>query len=312
MASTVATSSASEPVAGRSPATGAPAAEGPVETVGFIGLGHMGGAMAQRLVDAGWATVLWARRPEVLDAFSAANVEVAATPAALAAAADLVGVCVWADDDVREVVAGEDGLLAGSRPGTVIVIHSTVEPATCRALAALAAARGVALLDAPVSGGRDVALEGKLTVAVGGDLQTLQRCRPVLAAFADTVVALGDVGAGQVAKLLNNALLAANLTVADDALTLGEALGLDPVALAPFLADGSGRSYGLGVAARARTTPATRQAARPALDKDLSRLRAAMAPDGADAGAAVDDPTPLLRDAAEAIRRLGDPPPGWA
>jgi 3-hydroxyisobutyrate dehydrogenase len=111
----------------------------------------MGGAMARQVIAAGWPTVLWARRPEVLGAFDAPNVEAAATPAALAAVADLVGVCVWADDDVREVVAGDDGLLAGCRPGTVVAVHSTVSPATCRQLAELAAPRGVAVLDAPPS-----------------------------------------------------------------------------------------------------------------------------------------------------------------
>ena len=155
---------------------------------------------------------------------------------------------MWADDDVREVLVGDDGVVAGCRPGTVVAVHSTVTPATCRELAELAAVHGIVLLDVPVTGGREVALSGALTVAVGGDEGALARCRPVFESFADTILRMGDVGSGQVAKLLNNALLAANLAVADDALTLGVELGVDGAVLADFLRQGSGRSYALDVA----------------------------------------------------------------
>ena len=258
--------------------------------------------MARRIVGAGWPTVLWARRPAVLRAFEAPNVEAAASPAALAARVDLVGICVWADEDVHEVVAGEDGVLAGCREGTVVAVHSTVLPATCRELADMAAARGVVLLDAPVTGGRKVALTGGLAMAIGGDDAALARCQPVFESSAGTVVRLGDVGAGQVGKLLNNALLAANLAVADDALTLGEALGLDAAVLAQLLRKGSGRSYALEVALASRASATTRRAALPALEKDVRNLAAELAA----AGRA----ETLLREvAAEAIRRLREPVP---
>jgi 3-hydroxyisobutyrate dehydrogenase-like beta-hydroxyacid dehydrogenase len=259
----------------------------------------MGGAIAQRIIAAGWKTVLWARRPEALEAFDASNVETAATPTALAAEVDLVGICVWADDDVRDVVAGEHGVLAGCREGTVVVIHSTVAPATCRELAAVAIERGVTVVDAPVSGGRDVALAGELTVVAGGEEAALARCRPVFDSFAGSVVRVGAVGAGQVAKLLNNALFSANLAVAGDALSLGETLGLDPAVLAEFLGVASGRSYALDVALMTRASAEARQAAAPALEKDLQTLRAEFA--------ALGDTAPVLDAAAEAaIRRLGD------
>jgi 3-hydroxyisobutyrate dehydrogenase len=245
-----------------------------VSKVGFIGLGDLGGGMVSRIVDAGWPTVLWARRPEVLGPFDGPRVTVAETPAALAAGVDLVGVCVWADYDVREVLTGDDGVLAGCRPGTVVAVHSSVAPATCRELADMAAARGVELLDAPVSGGRQVALDRALTVAVGGEEASLARCRPVFETFASTIVHLGPVGAGQAAKLLNNALFSANLAVADDALLLGEELGIDAAALAEFVRVGSGRSYALDVALRARASAEMREAARPALEKDLQSLAA--------------------------------------
>jgi 3-hydroxyisobutyrate dehydrogenase-like beta-hydroxyacid dehydrogenase len=156
----------------------------------------------------------------------------------------------------------------------VIAIHSSIAPASCRELAEMALTRGVDLLDAPVSGGRQVALDGALTVAVGGDEAALARSRPVFESFAGTIVHLGGVGTAQAAKLVNNALFAANLAVADDALALGEELGIDASALAEFVRAGSGRSYALDVALRARASAEMRQAARPALEKDLRSLDA--------------------------------------
>jgi 3-hydroxyisobutyrate dehydrogenase len=258
--------------------------------------------MATRIIDAGWPTILWARRPEAPKAFDAPNVEIADSPAALAAQSDLVGICVWADDDAREVVAGDAGVLAGCREGTVVALHSTVLPATCRELADMATARGVVVLDAPVTGGRKLALAGALAMAIGGELAALERCKPVFDSFASTVVRLGDVGSGQVAKLLNNTLLAANLALADDALTLGEAFGLDAPALAQLLRCGSGRSYALDVALASRTSAATRRAALPALEKDVHGLAADLAAGGRATSL-------LCHVAAEAIRRLRDPAP---
>lgn len=271
--------------------------------MGFIGLGSMGGAMAARIVAAGWPTVLWARRPGAAEQFAGPNVEIARTPAQLAAGVDLVGVCVWDDDAVREVLGGPHGVLAGCRPGTVIAVHSTVLPRTCVEIAALAAARGAVVLDATVSGGPPAAEQGRLCLALGGDAAVIQACRPVFEAYADPIVRVGDVGAGQLAKLLNNATFAAHIAVADDALTLGRAVGLDEQGLARFLAGGSGRSFGLDIAVRFRGSAATREAARPALEKDVARFAEATA---AAAGADL-----LRAAAAQAVERLAHPPPAW-
>lgn len=276
-------------------------------TVGFIGLGDMGGAMARRIIDAGWSTILWARRAEVLEEFLAPTVQDSATPADLAARADLIGICVWADDDVREVLVGDDGVLAGCRPGTVVAIHSTVAPGTCRDLADLADQRGVVILDAPVTGGRTSAERGELTMAIGGDASTLDRCRQVFGSFASEIVHVGGLGAGQLAKLINNTLLAANIAVADDALTLGIELGLTSGALAELLRTGSGRSYGLDVALASRRSPETRAAMLPALDKDVHRLVDQLSADWDTDSADV----LLLAAAVETLRRVTDPPAGW-
>jgi 3-hydroxyisobutyrate dehydrogenase len=275
--------------------------------VGFIGLGNIGGAIVTRIVEAGFPTVLWARRPVAVEPFLGELVETAESPADLASRADIIGICVWSDDDVEGVMLGDDGVLAGCRPGTVVAIHSTTQPATCRALADVGRELDVAVIDAPVSGGREGALAGTLVVAVAGDEGATDRCRPVFASFSEEVVHLGPVGSAQFAKLVNNALLAANLSLADDALTLGVVLGIRPEALAQVLRRGTGRSYALDVALGVRGSVETRRAALPFLEKDVQSLTTGD-PDSEFAAAAS-----LLADAAtEAVRRLSNPPSGWA
>jgi 3-hydroxyisobutyrate dehydrogenase-like beta-hydroxyacid dehydrogenase len=135
-------------------------------TVGFVGLGSQGGPMARRIVQAGFPLILWARRAEALAPYADTAAQTARDLADLGARCDHVGICVFDDAGVREVCAA---LLPAMRPGSRIAIHSTVLPETCVELAALAAARGVALIDAPVSGGGPGAAAGTLTVMVGGE-----------------------------------------------------------------------------------------------------------------------------------------------
>jgi 3-hydroxyisobutyrate dehydrogenase-like beta-hydroxyacid dehydrogenase len=203
--------------------------------------------MARRMIDAGLRVVLWARRPEALDPYRDSDATFAATVAELGAQADHVGICVVDDDDVRQVC---DQLMPAMRPGGIIAIHSTIHPDTCRDLARQAAARGLQLLDAPVSGGSPAAAAGVLTVMCGGDAKTFAAARPVFETFGRLIVLLGDVGTGQMAKLINNTLLAVNMAHAHDALTSGDRLGLDRAALVELLNHSSGRSMGLEVYAR--------------------------------------------------------------
>jgi 3-hydroxyisobutyrate dehydrogenase len=121
--------------------------------VGFIGLGSQGAPMAQRIVEAGFPLTLWARRPKTVEPFRDTAASVASTPAGLGAASDIVGICVVADADVEDVLLRSDGVFAGMSPGGIVAIHSTIHPDTCRHLAEQAAERGVAIVDAPVSGG---------------------------------------------------------------------------------------------------------------------------------------------------------------
>jgi 3-hydroxyisobutyrate dehydrogenase len=162
--------------------------------VGFIGLGSQGGPMARRIIDAGYPVTLWARPPATLEPFADTSAKTAGSPAELAAASDLVCVCVRDDADTEQVVdAGLGGLAAGG----VIAVHSTVHPDTCRRLAERAATGGVRLIDAPVSGGAPAAEAGRLLVMAGGDEEAVEFCRPVFGSYGDPIVPLGPVGAGQ-------------------------------------------------------------------------------------------------------------------
>ncbi|MFK4106412.1 NAD(P)-dependent oxidoreductase [Streptomyces sp. NPDC019531] len=259
--------------------------------VGFIGLGSQGAPMARRIVEAGYGTTLWARRPATLVPFADTAAKRAASPADLAAVSDLVCVCVVDDADVEEVVTGESGVLTGLRRGGVIAVHSTVHPDTCRRLADRARSRGVALIDAPVSGGGAAAAEGRLVVMAGGEPGTVAYCRPVFATYADPVVHVGPLGTGQAAKLLNNVLFTANLATAADTLALGRDLAVDPDALARVIAHGSGRSFALErVTSAGGTLDRMAGHAGPLLRKDVRLMtdvaKAAGAPTGAVATAA--------------------------
>ena len=218
---------------------------------GFIGLGSQGAPMARRMMAAGFTTTLWARRVETLEPYyRTAGARFAGSIAELAADVDHVGLCVVTDDDVRQVCAQ---LTPALRPGSLIAIHSTVHPETCRAVEAEAAAFGVRVLDAPVSGGAGGAEAGTMSVMVGGAEGDLMAARPVFETFARLIVHLGPVGSGQHAKLINNTLMAANLGLAHEALAAGEALGLDRRALVELLLASSGRSFALEVRARMKS-----------------------------------------------------------
>ncbi|MFB9323847.1 NAD(P)-dependent oxidoreductase [Cryptosporangium minutisporangium] len=241
---------------------------GPRPRVGFIGLGSQGGPMARRIVESGYPTTLWARRPESLKPYADTAATVADSPAALAKASDVVCLCVVDDAGVREI---GDEVLSGLAEGGVIVVHSTVHPDTCRALAEKAARQGVTLIDAPVSGGGHAAAEQRLLVMVGGDEATLEKVRPVFETYANPILHLGPVGAGQVAKILNNLLFTAHLGVAESAYALGRELGVDLAALAKVFGSGSGNSFAASAVLPGGDYDAARMApiAGPLLQKDV-------------------------------------------
>lgn len=206
---------------------------------GFIGLGHQGSPMAERMIAAGLRPWLWARRDEVLDRYRGTDARIAASPAEVGAECDVIGLCLYDADATDAVLFGDDGIVAAARPGTVLAVHSTVPPAYLSDLAERVADRGLRVVDAPVSGGDEAALAGKLVVIAGGDAGAVAACEAMFATYSDTVVPVGPLGAAQAAKLVNNALMTAITGLVFDAFALGEAFGIDEQGLGRILAGGS-------------------------------------------------------------------------
>jgi len=256
------------------------------QTIGFIGIGSQGGPMAHRIVDSGMPLVVWARRAEALEPYLAKGATAAASVAELGAQCDHVGVCVVNDADVSEVCAA---LIPSMRAGSRLAIHSTILPQSCIELAGQCAERGILLIDAPVSGGSPAAEAGTLTVMCGASQQAFDAAKPVFETFGKPIVLLGEPGAGQRAKIVNNALLAANMGLAHAAVLAGEAMGIARSALAQLINASSGRSFGFEVYARL-PSPSAFAIGAPLLVKDCGLLGAVL-PDhsGAD----------LLRGAAD-------------
>jgi 3-hydroxyisobutyrate dehydrogenase-like beta-hydroxyacid dehydrogenase len=215
--------------------------------VGFIGLGDMGGPIAERIIAAGFPTTLWARRPAALEPYRGGPARFAATPKALGEASDVVGICVFAGADVLQVLGGPEGVLAGMKSGGVVLVHSTISTEDMAALVPMAAQRGVSLLDAPVSGARAKALAGALTIMAGGGEAAFNTARPVMQAYGGTERLMGELGTGQRTKVLNNILGACNLRLAALALETADRLGLDQSAVQDVLRHSSGGSFNLGI-----------------------------------------------------------------
>jgi 3-hydroxyisobutyrate dehydrogenase len=195
---------------------------------GFIGLGNIGLPMAKRLA-AGLATTVY----DVV-AGRAAEVEgarAAASPREVAAASDVVGLCVRDDADVRAVMEGSDGVLAGAARGTIVAVHSTVLPGTVESVAAAAREHGVEVIDACITGGAAGAEQGALTVMAGGDAATIERARPFFDCFANKVVRTGPLGSGCKMKLCNNLMTYLAWTSIYEATMLARAAGLSQEAL---------------------------------------------------------------------------------
>ena len=249
--------------------------------VGFIGIGNQGAPMAARIVAGGFPLTVYARRPETLAEFDASGYEVATTPAELARTVDVLCTCVRTDADVEALCFGDDGVIAHLSAGSTLVVHSTVHPDTVRKVASEAASRGVDVLDAPVSGGAPVAAAGGLLTMVGGDNDVLERCRPVLATHSSTIIHLGDVGSGQLAKIVNNALFGAHIALGYGALDLAGRLGLDPQSMLEVLRNGSGGSFAMNVAGASASHPEGRERMISLINKDLGLILAVAGDDEA-------------------------------
>ena len=213
--------------------------------IGFIGLGNMGGPMARKLVQAGHSVTAFDLVAEARSRAEADGCALAASAAEAAAGAEFVVSMLPAGAHVERVWLGDGGALAATGPDAVLVDCSTIAAETARRVAAAAAEQGRALLDAPVSGGVGGAEAGTLTFMVGGDGGALERARPLFEAMGKNVFHAGDSGAGQVAKMCNNMLLAVLMTGTAEAIQLGVANGLDPAVLSDIMKQSSGGNWAL-------------------------------------------------------------------
>ena len=221
-----------------------------MQTIGFIGLGAMGKPMARNLLAAGYPLVIHSRRPDVREEMTKAGALAVQSPAAVAHRAEVVITIVTADPQVREVWAGDNGLIAGAAAGRLLIDMSTIAPTTIRELADLAGEKGISVLDAPVSGGPSGAAKGTLAIMVGGAEDDLVRARPILDVLGRNVFHMGAVGAGQAAKLCNQLLAGGTMVLIAEALLLGRESGLDLDLLAEAIGASSGNSAVFGARVR--------------------------------------------------------------
>jgi 3-hydroxyisobutyrate dehydrogenase len=217
--------------------------KGPTQKLGFVGLGTMGAAMAANLARAGFPLTVWNRTPGRAGPLLAFGAVEASSPREVARASDVVVTCVTDSPQVAEVLFGPDGLAEGLASGSMLIDCSTISPASAREMAARLAEGGVAMLDAPVSGGSEGAVAGTLTIMVGGEPSDVERARDVLHAMGRTVTHLGPIGSGQVAKAVNQVILCGTYLGVAEGIVLAMKAGMDVERLVSALAGGAAGSW---------------------------------------------------------------------
>jgi 2-hydroxy-3-oxopropionate reductase len=208
------------------------------ERIGFIGLGIMGRPMALNLLEAGFGLVVHSRSPGPVDELVAAGAERGANPEDVASRSDVVITMLPDTPDVELVLLGERGVVGGTRAGTLVIDMSTIRPLAAKDLAEAFERRDASMLDAPVSGGERGAIEGTLSIMVGGSATAFDRGRPILEVLGSNVVHVGPAGAGQVAKACNQLVVAATIQAVAEALVLDKKAGVDPARVREALLGG--------------------------------------------------------------------------
>jgi 2-hydroxy-3-oxopropionate reductase len=209
------------------------------EKVGFIGLGIMGGPMAKNLLEASKELVLYNRTREKADELAKdGNADVAKSPREVAEGSDIIVTMLPDSPQVREVLAGEDGVLEGLKEGALVVDMSTISPVVTEELAEKVKEKDASMLDAPVSGGDVGAIEGTLSIMVGGSEDDFERARPLFEVMGKTVTHVGPVGAGQVVKAANQIVVALTIEAVSEALVLGSRGGVAPEKILDVLGGG--------------------------------------------------------------------------
>jgi 2-hydroxy-3-oxopropionate reductase len=208
------------------------------QTIGFIGLGIMGRPMARNLLKAGHSLIVHSRSRGPVDEIVKAGAKAAGSPKEVAAQCDVLITMLPNSPDVEQVALGPNGIIEGARRGLVFVDMSTISPIVSKKVGEALAAKGVAMLDAPVSGGEKGAIDGALSIMVGGDKAVFEKVLPIFQAMGKTITLLGPLGFGGFTKLANQIIVAVNLTALAEALTLGKKAGLDRELLLTALAGG--------------------------------------------------------------------------
>ncbi|MBI2781124.1 MAG: NAD(P)-dependent oxidoreductase [Chloroflexi bacterium] len=211
--------------------------------VGFVGLGTMGGAMAANAARAGFEVSAWNRTPGRAAELADLGVHLLESPAAVAAASEIVITIVSDTPDVEAVLFGPAGVAEGAKAGTLVVDMSTISPSSTRDFAARLAANGVAMLDGPVSGGSEGAKKGTLSIFIGGEAVDLERARPVLQSLGTTITHVGPIGSGQAVKAVNQVILAGTYIGVAEGIVLAIKAGLDVEQTVAALSGGAAQSW---------------------------------------------------------------------
>ena len=197
------------------------------ERIGFVGLGIMGQGMAHNLLKAGFSLTVWNRTVSKAETLAEAGAQVAKTPAQVAAQSDIIVVCVSDTPDVKTVLFDAEGLFEAVQPGSLVIDCSTISPVATQEFASKLAEKETAMLDAPISGGSEGAVNGTLSIMVGGAIVDVERAMPVLEAMGKTITHVGDCGAGQTVKLVNQILVVNNMLGVAEALLFAQAGGVN-------------------------------------------------------------------------------------
>ena len=213
--------------------------------VAFIGLGSMRAPMVLNLLKAGHDVAVYNRTPGKAQSVVAAGGTVCDSPQAAAATAEIVITCVSDSPDVEAVVLGEGGIIHGARPGTLLIDMSTISPSVTRHIAQQLATKDIAMLDAPVSGGSEGAEKGTLSIMIGGTAADVARAEPVLGAMGSTLTHVGDIGAGQTTKAINQIIVAGTYWSVAEGMALGLKAGLDMEKVVQAVGSGAAGSWGL-------------------------------------------------------------------
>jgi 2-hydroxy-3-oxopropionate reductase len=267
------------------------------ERIGFIGLGIMGRPMALNLLEAGFGLVVHSRSPGPVDELVAAGAERGASPEDVASRSDVVITMLPDTPDVELVLLGERGVVGGTRAGTLVIDMSTIRPLAAKDLAEAFERRDASMLDAPVSGGERGAIEGTLSIMVGGSATAFDRGRPILEVLGSNVVHVGPAGAGQVAKACNQLVVAATIQAVAEALVLAKKAGVDPARVREALLGGFAGSKIMEVHGQRMLAGDFQPGFRSVLHRKDARIVRQTAEE-------LGSPVPLFEIAAEALEHL--------